>query len=379
MDFRLSEEQQQFRDSLRRWIEKEYGFEERRKIVRSEAGVSAAAYAALVELGALALAVPETAGGLGGSSEDLMLVMQEIGRGLVAEPYFATILAAEFLRRSGGHSPLLEGVAAGRLTLAAALNEKGAGHELSNIATTARREGDSLVLDGAKCSVVHGAQAGGFVVSARSSGQVREQTGITLLYVPRDAAGLTITGYRTYDGQRGADIAFDGVRVAESALVGAEGQGWDLLEAATDFGVAMLCAEGVGAIEAANALTLEYLKTRQQFGVPIGTFQALQHRMADMFIHQEQARSLALLAAVKVQDAEPGQRRRLVSAAKVRVGRAARYVGQQAIQMHGGMGMTDEMAISHFFKRLTAIEMLLGNTDFHRGRFISQPGFAAAA
>jgi len=376
MDFRLSEEQRQFVDSLRRWAEKDYNFEARQKIVKSAAGVSDAAYASLVELGATALAVPEDAGGLGGKSEDMMLVMKELGRSLVAEPYFATVLAADFLRR-GGKTDLLQAVATGELKLACALNEKEAGHELFNIAVSARKEGSEYVIQGAKCAVIHGAQAGGFVVSVRTAGTQRDTDGISLLYVPRDAKGLTVTEYRTYDGQRGADVHFDNVRVPVSALIGADGRGWDILEAATDYGVALLCSEAVGAMEAANALTLEYLKTRKQFGVPIGSFQVLQHRMGDMLVHTEQAKSITTLAAVKVLTAAPEERRKLVSAAKVRVGKAMKFVGQQAVQMHGGMGMTNEMAISHYFKRLTAIEVTLGNTDFHRSRFIRQPGFSA--
>lgn len=376
MDFRLSEEQQQFTDSLRRWIERDYTFEARQKIVTSPTGVSDAAYASLVDLGALALAVPEEAGGLGGSSEDMMLVMKELGRGLVVEPYFATVLAADFLRR-GGHTAVLESVASGELKLASALSEKESGHELFNIATSARKDGDQFVIQGLKCAVIHGAQAGGFVVSARTGCEQRDTDGISLFYVPRDTAGVTVTDYRTYDGQRGADVRLDNVRVPASALIGVVGRGWDILEASTDYGVALLCAEAVGAMEAANALTLEYLKTRKQFGVPIGTFQVLQHRMADMFMHAEQAKSITILAAVKVLTAAPDERRKLVSAAKVRVGKAMRFIGQQAIQMHGGMGMTNEMSISHYFKRLTAIEVTLGNTDFHRSRFIRQPDFAA--
>ncbi|MGB3067820.1 MAG: acyl-CoA dehydrogenase family protein [Ottowia sp.] len=376
MDFRLSEEQQQFVDSLRRWVEKDYDFETRQQIVKSDAGVSDVAYASLVDLGAVALAVPEDAGGLGGQAEDMMLVMKELGRGLVAEPYFSTVLAADFLRR-GGKTDLLQSVASGQLKLACALNEKESGHELFNIAVSARKEGDEYVIQGVKCAVVHGAQAGGFVVSVRSSGEVRDTGGISLLYVPRNAQGLTVTEYRTYDGQRGADLRFDNVRVPASALIGVEGAGWDILEAATDYGVALLCAEAVGAMEAANDLTLEYLKTRKQFGVPIGSFQVLQHRMGDMLVHTAQARSITTLAAVSALTAQPEDRRKLVSAAKVRVGKAMKFVGQQAVQMHGGMGMTDEMSVSHYFKRLTAIEATLGNTDFHRNRFIQQPGFSA--
>ncbi len=377
MDFRLSEEQQQFSESLQRWIERDYSFEDRKKIIYSDTGISDQGFNALSELGAISLAVPENDGGLGGSSEDLMIVMKELGRGLVVEPYFATILACEFLRRGNQHA-VLEEVAGGSLKLACALNEKDAGHELFNITTSARKEGDAYVIDGAKCAVIHGAQAQGWVVSTRTSGAARDEQGITLFYVPASLAGSQVADYRTFDGQRAANIAFSGLRVPATSMIGSEGQGWEILEAATDFGVAMLCAEAVGAMEAANAQTLEYLKTRKQFGVPIGTFQVLQHRMADMFIHAEQAKSITVLAAVKVNSVPPEERRKLVSAAKVRVGKALQFVGQQAIQMHGGMGMTNEMPISHYFKRLTAIEMTLGNTDFHRSRFIRQPDFTAA-
>ncbi|WP_159913559.1 acyl-CoA dehydrogenase family protein [Pantoea sp. 18069] len=377
MDFRLSEEQQQFSESLQRWIERDYSFEERRKIIYSDAGVSSQGFNALGDLGAIALAIPEDAGGLGGNSEDLMIVMKELGRGLVIEPYFATILACDFLRR-GGQSAVLQEVATGSVTLACALNEKEAGHELFNITTPARKDGDAYVINGAKCAVIHGAQASGWVVSTRTSGAARDEEGITLFYVPANLEGSKAVDYRTFDGQRAANIEFNNLRVPASSMIGEEGKGWEILDAAADFGVTMLCAEAVGAMEAANAQTLEYLKTRKQFGVPIGTFQVLQHRMADMFIHAEQAKSITVLAAVKVNTAPAEGRRKLVSAAKVRVGKALQFVGQQAIQMHGGMGMTNEMPISHYFKRLTAIEMTLGNTDFHRSRFIRQPDFMAA-
>ncbi|MEG0224066.1 MAG: acyl-CoA dehydrogenase family protein [Comamonas sp.] len=376
MDFRLSEEQQQFSESLQRWIERDYSFADRKEIIYSDTGVSTRSFNALGDLGAIALAIPENAGGLGGRSEDLMIVMKELGRGLVVEPYFATILACDFLRR-GGRTDVLEQVAAGSVKLACALNEKDAGHELFNINTAAKKDGDGYVINGAKCAVIHGAQASGWVVSTRTSGAARDEDGITLFYVPASLEGSKITDYRTFDGLRAANIEWANLRVPASAMIGEEGRGWETLEAASDFGVAMLCAEAVGAMEAANAQTLEYLKTRKQFGVPIGTFQVLQHRMADMFIHAEQAKSITVLAAVKVNSAPAEERRKLVSAAKVRVGKALQFVGQQAIQMHGGMGMTNEMPISHYFKRLTAIEMTLGNTDFHRSRFTRQPDFMA--
>jgi alkylation response protein AidB-like acyl-CoA dehydrogenase len=326
MDFRLSEEQQQFSESLRRWIERDYSFEDRKKIVYSDSGVSEKAFAALNEIGAIPLGIPEEAGGLGGSSEDLMIVMQELGRGLVVEPYFATVLASDFLRR-GEQKKILEDVATGTVKLACALNEKNSGHELFNITTSAKKDGDAYVINGAKCAVIHGAQANGWVVSTRTNGEKRDEAGITLFYVPSGSNGVNVVDFRTFDGQRAANIEFNNVRVPASSMIGSEGQGWNILEAATDFGITLLCAEAVGAMEAANAQTLEYLKTRKQFGVPIGTFQVLQHRMADMYMHAQQAKSLTILAAVKVNQVPAEERRKLVSAAKVRVGQAARFVG----------------------------------------------------
>lgn len=379
MDFNFTQEQQQFADALRRWVEKDYGFEQRSKIIHSESGVSDAAWATLTELGMTALPVPEEQGGFNGSAVDMLVVMQEIGRGLVVEPYFATVLGAQFLKLAGGHEGLLEKVAAGELKLACALGEQQSRHNMADIATTARADGDGYVIDGKKRVVVHGAQAGMLIVSARSSGEQRATDGVSLFVVAADMAGIKRTDYRTIDGQRAADISFENVRVPGSALLGQVGAGWDILDAASDYGATLLCAEAVGAMDALNAATLEYLKTRQQFGVPIGKFQVLQHRMAEMFIHAEQARSLATLAAVKVGGDDAVERRRTVSAAKARVGQALKFVGQQAVQLHGGMGVTNELPAAHLFKRLTIIDLTLGDVDHHLARFAAQPGFREAA
>lgn len=377
MDFNFKEEQLQFADALKRWLAKDYSFEERSRIIGSEAGVSDAAWATLTELGMTALPVPEEQGGFSGSAVDMFVVMQELGRGLVVEPYLATVIGAEFLKLGGGHAALLEQVASGELKLACALGERQSRHELADIATTAVQDGEAYVIHGSKSVVVHGAQAGSVIVSARSAGAQRDHAGISLFVLPLDTAGVKVTGYRTLDGQRAADIAFDKVRVPSSALIGAAGAGWDILEAAADYGAGLLCAEALGAMEAIFAATLDYLKTRTQFGAPIGKFQALQHRMADMFIHLEQARSMALLAAVKLASTDADERRRAVSAAKFRVGQAMKFVGQQAVQLHGGMGVTNELPAAHHFKRLTMIELTLGDSDHHLRRFMAQPGFAA--
>jgi alkylation response protein AidB-like acyl-CoA dehydrogenase len=379
MDFNFTQEQQQFSDALRRWVEKDYGFEQRNKIIHSDQGVSDKAWAMLTELGMTALPVPEAQGGFNGSAVDMMVVMQELGRGIVVEPYFATVLGAEFLKLGGGQDALLEQVAAGELKLACALGEKQSRHDLFDIATAAKASGDGYVIDGTKTVVIHGAQAGMLIVSARTGGAQRDTAGISLFVVPADAAGVSRRDYRTIDGQRAADITFAGVKLPSSALLGKAGAGWDVLDACADYGAALLCAEAVGAMEALNSATLEYLKTRQQFGVPIGKFQALQHRMAEMYMQMEQARSMATLAAVKVETADVQERRRTVSAAKARVGQAMKFVGQQAVQLHGGMGVTNELPAAHHFKRLSMIELTLGDTDHHLARFVAQPGFKQAA
>lgn len=370
MDFNFKEEQLQFADALKRWATKDYSFEERRKIIHSDSGVSDAAWSTLTELGMMALPVPEEQGGFNGSAVDMFVVMQELGRALVVEPYLATVLGAQFLKLGGGHDALLEQVAAGELKLACALLEKQSRHDLSAISTSASANGDGYLIDGSKTVVVHGAQADSLIVSARTG------NGISLFVVPANSAGVSVRDYRTLDGQRAANIAFKQAQVPAAALLGPEGGGWDLLDHGADYGAALLCAEALGAMEAIFAATLEYLKTRSQFGAPIGKFQALQHRMADMYIHLEQARSMALLAAVKMGASDAVERRRTVSAAKFRVGQALKFVGQQAVQLHGGMGVTDELPAAHHFKRLSMIELTLGDSDHHLQRFMAQPGFA---
>lgn len=379
MDFELSSEQQQLADAIARWAQRDYGFEQRKAIVRSERGVSDDAWQALAELGVMALPVPSEHGGFDGNAVDQMAVMQALGHALVVEPVFATALGTQCLKLAGGQGALLEAVAGGTLKLACAFGERQARHELFNIATRATRDGEGYALNGSKHGVLHGAQAGHLVVSARSAGQPRDTEGISLFVLPADMPGVTIRDARGNDGMRIASIEFADVHVPASALLGAEGDGWPLLEASADHGVALLCAEALGVMEALFAATLDYLKTRQQFGVAIGRFQSLQHRMADMFIHLEQARSMTLLAAAHAGSGDVIERRRMLSAAKSRVGDAMKFIGQQAVQLHGGMGVTNELPAAHLFKRLAAIELTLGDTDHHLRRFIAQPGFECAA
>ena len=378
MDFELSDEQRQFAGALRKWTERAYAFDHRQQVSRGTAGTDAADWTALAEMGLPALGVPQDQGGLEGTGVDRMIAMQEMGRALLVEPLFATLWGCAFLRACGGQEKLLERVAAGEARLACALGERAARHDFDHVECRATATEGGWRLDGVKSVVLHGAQADAIIVSARTAGQTHEREGISLFVVPANARGLARRDCETADGLRAALVSLDGVVVPSSALLGVAGQGWPVLDAAFDRGIAMLCAEAIGVMEALSESTLEHLRTRQQFGAPIGKFQALQHRMAEVFVHLEQARSMAMLAAVKCDSTDAIERRRCVSAAKARVGEALRFVAQQSVQLHGGVGVSDEMRVSHLFKRATMIELSLGDSDYHIERFIAQPGFAAA-
>ncbi|MEA3084943.1 MAG: hypothetical protein QOC89_2640 [Paraburkholderia sp.] len=373
MDFTFNDEQQQFADALRRYLDKSYGFEARQAIVQSEAGVSDPHWAAFTELGLTALPVPEAHGGFNGSPIDMLVVMQELGRALVIEPYWATAVGIEALRlagtQQGEDASLLERAAQGEIKLAVAFHEPHARYDLFEVATVANGQRDQQTLTGTKSVVLHGAQADYWIVPARLDGE------IALFVVARDAAGVAVTDYRTIDGQRAATLRFNGTPARQ--LTGKHA-GAAALEHIADYGTVLLCAEAVGALDALNHATVEYTKTRQQFGQPIARFQALQHRMVEMLIHAEQARSVTYLAAMRYTSADADERRRAVSAAKARVGQAARFVGQQAVQLHGGMGVTNEVAAAHLFKRLAIIETTLGDVDHHLARFAALPGFVIA-
>jgi alkylation response protein AidB-like acyl-CoA dehydrogenase len=366
MDFSLNDEQRQYADALRRWIGRDYGFEQRQAAIASASGISDAAWDTLAELGMLALPLPEQAGGFGGGAVDMHVVMRELGRALVVEPYLPTMMAAHILARAGVHGDILARVGAGACKLACAFGEPRGRHDMREVESTVVEAGGGYVLDGRKSAVIHARHAHALLVSARDAAGA-----IQLLLAPCDAAGVTVRSCRTLDGLSAAQVDFDGVRLEPGALVPG---GWDLLEAGLDYGAGMLCAEALGAMEALQQATLDYLKTRSQFGVPIGKFQALQHRMADMAIHLEQAHSMALLAAVRLDGDDAAERRRAVSAAKFRIGRAGRFIGQQAVQLHGGMGVTEELPAAHYFKRLAMIELTLGDSDHHLQRFIGAAG-----
>ncbi|MFM1987516.1 MAG: hypothetical protein RJA99_473 [Pseudomonadota bacterium] len=373
MDFELSEEQRQLADSVGRYLADHYDFESRKKIVRSDAGSSDAVWKQLADFGVLAIPFSEEAGGFGGGAVDLMSAMQAIGQALVVEPVLATLLAGRLIDRTGSaaqKAEILGGVVDGSRRLAFAHVEDGARFNLAHVSATASRAGDGWVLDGVKRVVVGAPLADALVVSARTSGSPGDAHGVSLFVVPADAKGVSTTPYRNIDNQRAADVKLDGVQVSASALLGAEGGAMPAIEEATDFAIALQCAEAVGAMQYANETTLEYLKTRKQFGQPIGAFQALQHRMVEMYVTTEQARSMSYLACSKV-DTTPdaAERARIVSAAKIKIADACRQISQEAIQLHGGMGMTEEMKVSHTFRRLTMIAQQLGDADHHLDRF----------
>jgi len=373
MDFKYSEEQIGLQDTLRRFIAKNYSFEQRRTLAKSEPGYSRDHWRSLADIGILALPFAEEFGGLGGNAVDTMLVMEQLGRGLVLEPYLATIVLCGSLIRDLGvaaqREQLLSAIAGGRLLLALAHYESGGRYELGRVATRAQREGDAWLLNGTKGVVLAGPWADKLIVSARTSGEVNSDHGISLFLVDRNARGLGLSPYPTQDGSRAADLRLDAVMVDASALVGTVDTALPALTRAIDYAIAALCAEAVGIMGAVNEATLEYLKTRKQFGQPIGRFQALQHRMVDMVVATEQARSMATLAAVHADSRDAAQRRRSVSAAKAYIGQQARAVGQQAVQLHGGMGVVDELNIAHYFKRLTMINVSFGDADHHLGLF----------
>ncbi|MBK8065902.1 MAG: acyl-CoA dehydrogenase family protein [Betaproteobacteria bacterium] len=370
MNFDYNEEQQLLADSIKRFIDKDYDFETR-KYVASAEGYSAEVWGTLAEMGLLGLPFSPDYEGFGGGAVDLMSVMECMGAGLVVEPYLPTVTAAQFVARAGSEAQkkaILPAVASGELK-----DGLRADRSRGALRPRARRgrgeeSGAGWTLDGVKQVVIGAPQADQLVVSARTSND--GDRGISLFLVDARAAGVSMKAYRTIDELRAADVGFKGVQLGADALIGKPGEGLAHIEAVVDFATALLCAEAVGAIKYANDATLEYIKTRKQFGVPIGAFQALQHRMVDMVISWEQARSMACMACARVDsEKDAGERKRLISAAKIRIADACRHVSQEAIQLHGGMGMTEEMKVSHTFRRLTMIAQQFGDADHHLERF----------
>ena len=374
MYFEYTEEQQQLADSIRKYLANEYDFEKRKAIVKSPSGLSDAAWSTFAEMGLTAIALPEADGGFGGGAVDLMAPMEACGEALVVEPLLDNIgLAGRLVSRGGSaaqRQAILPGLIDGKLKLAFAYLEPGSRYDLTGAKTSAKAAGEGWVLDGEKSVVIGAPSAGKLIVSARTAGKAGDATGLSLFVVDAKAAGVSLSANRTVDGQRAADVRFAGVKLGADALLGPKDGALPLIEEAIDFATALLCADAIGCMKNANDATLEYLKTRKQFGQAIGSFQALQHRMVDMYIVCEQARSMAILAATKVDaGGDASERKRAVSSAKVKIADAARQVSQESVQLHGGMGMTEELKVSHNFRRLTMIAQRFGDADHHLERY----------
>lgn len=366
MNFEYSEEQQQLADSLRKYLAGKYDFEARKATINSASGFSESAWSTFAELGLTAIPFSEDDGGFGGGAIDLMAAMEACGESLVVEPLLDQIgLAGRLIAKAGAstqRAAILPGVIEGSTKLACAYLERGERYDAAPKATKAHKVGNGWELNGEKVVVIGAPHASKLVVTADAGGP-------SLFVVDRTAAGVTVTPYRTVDGQRAADITFKNVKLGAEALLGEPGKAGAVIDEAIDFATALLCADAIGAMKYANEATLEYLKTRKQFGVPIGSFQVLQHRIVDMYIATEQSRSMAILAASRVDTATNAiDRKRAVSMAKIKIADAARHVSQEAIQLHGGMGMTEEMKVSHTFRRLTMIAQRFGDADHHLER-----------
>ncbi len=368
MDFNHTDEQTMLADAVTRWLASDYDFPRRRRIAAGDEPWDAN-WRQLADLGLLGLNVPEDVGGMGATSVEALIVMHAFGRALVVEPYLQTALvSAPLIARAGNESQRqqwLPAIVAGDCRMVVATYEPDARFDLDHVQTTASRHGDGYVLNGRKAVVVGADSAQFLIVSARTAGATRDTSGISLFVVPTETAGLELRTTPTLDGMRCAEVTLGGVELGPDALLGTLHEGYDDLERAIDRGIAGLCAEAVGAMERLLEMTAEHLRTRRQFGQPIGNFQALQHRAADMAIAIEQARSMALLAAAKVDQDDCRERRRAISAAKSMIGQSGRYVGEQAVQLHGGMGMTDDLPVGWYFKRLVCIDLTYGDAGHH--------------
>jgi alkylation response protein AidB-like acyl-CoA dehydrogenase len=374
IDLELSEEQQLLKESADRFIERDYPFEKRKASVSSDEGFRREVWGTFAELGWLGLGLPEDVGGFGGA-RDVAILSEVLGRGLVNEPFLASVvLGGGTVARAASpaqQEAVLAPMVAGESLLAFAHGERQSRYDIAAVATTAVRQGDGFVLNGAKSVVLNGDSADKLVVSARSSGDERDEAGISLFVVDAAADGVTHRAYRTNDGSRAAEVVLDKVEVPADALLGEDGGAYPVIEETADRAAAALTGEALGLMDKLNELTLDYSKTREQFGQPIGKFQALQHRMVDMFVALEEARSLATVYMADVDSADRDERRRAVSAMKAQAGRSGRLVGQEAIQLHGGIAMTDDYMASHYFKRLTLVSRLFGDVDWHLERFAS--------
>jgi alkylation response protein AidB-like acyl-CoA dehydrogenase len=375
VDIQLTEEQELLRASVQRMLRDQYGFDARRKIVATEEGWSRKHWASFAELGLLAAPFSEGAGGLGGGPLATMIVMQEFGRHLVVEPFFETVILCGGLIEHFGSDDqkqqFIPDIIAGHSIWALAWTEKGSRYDLNNVTMTAKQDGSGYILNGEKAAVIGAPWSDWLIVSARTSGDRCDRDGVSLFIVDRRAANLDLRNFKTIDGRRAAEISLRDVKVDAGMMLGAEGNGVFALEQCRDIAIAALCAEAVGAMAELNAVTLEYAKTRKQFGAALGSFQVLQHRMVDMFIAHQEAISLMQHLSLSLVTQEPGGSK-LASGAKSKIGYAAKFIAEQAVQLHGGMGMSDELNVGHYFKRISSFNIQFGDPAFHILRYARQ-------
>jgi alkylation response protein AidB-like acyl-CoA dehydrogenase len=378
MDFEPSDDQRLLVESVTRMLSNTYSFAQRKGYMALPEGYAPAVWSQFAEQGLLGLPFAEEYGGFGGGAQEVMLVMQAFGRVLVLEPFFPTVVLAGTAINAAGTAgqkkALLPAIAEGSLKMAFAHGERQARYDLNDVITTAKRNGGGWVLDGSKTVVSHGEAADKIIVSARTSGDRHDEAGITLFLVDANASGVARRGYVSRDDTRAADIALSNVSVSDANVLGEVGKGFAIVQRVVEAGIAATAGETVGAMEAMNEMTLEYSKTRVQFGNPIGSYQVVQHRLADMFMTQEQGRSMAILATMSVDNPDPVARAHDLALAKVGTGQAGRYVSQSAVQMHGGIGMTEEYAVGHYFRRCMVIERLFGDPAYYLNKLAAEVG-----
>ena len=374
MDFTFNEEQSLIQDQVDQFIQKEYDWETRQSLSNSDLGFGQENWQKFAELGWLGISVSEDSGGFGGSAIESMLIMEAFGKGLVVEPFLETMIMSGGIIDDHGSveqkSVLLEPAIAGDMQLALAYAEPQSRFNLSDVVTEAKADGENFILNGYKSVVMNGPSANKIIVSARTSGSQLDENGITLFVIDSEASGLNKTNYKTVDGRRASDLTIENVSVSQDDIVGELDLGYKILDSAIDKAILAISAEAVGAMEVLYKATVEYTKTREQFGTAIGKFQVLQHRMVDMFMEYEQCKSLLYMATMKHEEGAVDSKK-AISGLKYQVGKASKFIGQQAVQLHGGMGVTDELNVGHYFKRLTTVGTIFGNTDYHLKKYTS--------
>ena len=374
MDFTFNEEQSLIQDQVDQFIQKEYDWETRQSLSNSDLGFGQDNWQKFAELGWLGISVSEDSGGFGGSAIESMFIMEAYGKGLVVEPFLETMIMSGGIIDDHGSveqkSALLEPAIAGDMQLALAYAEPQSRFNLSDVVTEAKAEGENFILNGYKSVVMNGPSANKIIVSARTSGSQLDENGITLFVIDSDTSGLNKTNYKTVDGRRASDLTIENLSVSQDDIIGELDAGFKILDSAIDKAILAISAEAVGAMEVLYKATVEYAKTREQFGTAIGKFQVLQHRMVDMFMEYEQCKSLLYMATMKHEEGAVDSKK-AISGLKYQVGKAGKFIGQQAVQLHGGMGVTDELNVGHYFKRLTPVGTIFGNTDYHLKKYTS--------